>query len=92
MGRTKRNNRYDGLTGESEDPRYVSVQRLMKCKSSLVKIRQFLWDEIGMKSLYRGDGRTMMDDGKLGVCEYLARNMMLADIDGLATLQMDPRD
>ena len=29
-----------------------------------MQVRQFLWDEIGLKGLYRGDGLTYDDDGR----------------------------
>ena len=32
----------------------------------------FLWDEVGLKKLYRGDGYTYDDHGNKGNLEYLA--------------------
>ena len=35
--------------GESDDPNYMSLQRLKQREGTLVEVRQFLWDEIGIK-------------------------------------------
>ena len=36
--------------GESDDPNYISMQRLLVRKGTCVEVRQFLWDEIGLNS------------------------------------------
>ena len=81
----------DPTTGESEDARYVSLQRLMRPNyGSSVHVRQFLWDEIGIKDLFSGHGRTVNDDGTLGPLEYLCRNVPLADISGCCCVDIVP--
>ena len=73
----------DPKTGESADPRYMSMQRLVALQSpSAVQVRQFLWDEIGIKRLFNGDGQTKDDLGLPGPQEYFAKNCALADIEG----------
>ena len=57
----------------------------------MVQVRQFLWDEVGIKGLFTGDGRTMNDQGHVGPQEYLAKNMRLDAIPGCAVLDVDPR-
>ena len=77
--------------GESDSPNYISLQRLLKREGTLIEVRQFLWDEIGLKDLYVGNGRTLNDAGEQGPYEYLAKNMRLEAIDGLAIIDIDPR-
>ena len=68
--------------GESDDPNYTSLQRLLNREGTLVQVRQFLWDEVGIKGLFSGDGRTVNDKGERGPNEYLAKNRRLEDIEG----------
>ena len=76
--------------GESSSEHYMSLQRLMRIEEpSLVQVRQFLWDEIGLKGLYRGDGYTYDDQGARGNLEYLARQAPLESI-GAAVLDVVP--
>jgi len=82
--------RYDHKTGESRDDRYVSLQRLKRRNGTLVEVRQFLWDEIGLRQHYTGSGYTKNDNGQVGVPEYLAQNKKLDDIDGLIKIQVVP--
>ena len=83
----------DHATGESADPRYMSLQRLMRREEpSLVQVRQWLWDEIGLKGLFTGTGYTMDDDGNAGPPEYLARNLPLADVHGIAIVDVVPTE
>merc|ERR1712151_578781 len=66
---------YDvNLKGREVDPRYMSAVRLHALEPSLVQVRQFLYDEIGMSTLFVGDGISMEDDGSRGVPEFLAEN------------------
>ena len=51
---------------------------------------QFLWDEIGLKGLYRGDGLTYDDDGRPGNREFLARQMPLSAIEGAVIVDVVP--
>lgn len=76
--------------GESDSENYISLQRLLKREGTLVEVRQFLWDEVGVKGLYSGDGYTLSEDGKKGVREYLARNRRLEDIEGCVLFDVDP--
>ena len=77
--------------GESASEHYMSLQRLMRIeKPSLVQVRQFLWDEIGLKGLYRGDGYTYDDKGVRGNLEYLARQAPLSSIPGAVVLDVVP--
>lgn len=82
--------RYNPETGESHDARYMSLQRLLRRGGTCTEVRQFLWDEIGLKGLFRGDGHTMDDHGHLGPLEYLCRNMPLADMVGGVVVDVVP--
>lgn len=89
--------RYDAVTGESHDSRYMSLQRLERLDAedkhavTPVKVRQFLYDELGFKKLFQGTGYTVNDEGDIGYPEYLAQNRSLDDIEGIATLQVVPK-
>lgn len=83
--------RYDHTTGESKDERYTSLQRLLKHAGTMPRVRQFLWDEIGLKSLFTGTGRTMDECGVLGPPEFLCRNVPLAEIHGLVISEVFPK-
>ena len=69
----------------------MSLQRLSRIEEpSAVQIRQFLWDEIGLKDLYRGDGFTYDDGGRRGNREFLARQMRISEIEGVVVVDVVP--
>ena len=71
------------------DPNYVSLKVLQSIEApTCVQVRQFLWDEIGMKGLFSGTSITEPDDGSIGVLEYLVPNMSIADIHGCAVMDL----
>ena len=81
----------DHFTGESTCEHYMSLQRLLCIDNpTLVQVRQFLWDEIGLKKLFRGDAYTYDDDGSVGYLEYLARQTRLDSIKGAAIIDVVP--
>lgn len=80
----------DHISGNSRDERYMSLKRIEEIESpSCVQVRQFLWDELGLKPLFRGDGQTEDDNNVLGSKEYLAKNCLLKDIVGAAVVTID---
>ena len=80
----------DAVTGQSPDAHYVSLRTLMEPgRGSLIDVRQFLWDEIGLARLYAGNGRTVREDGVEGPMEYLARNAALGAIDGCVVVPIN---
>jgi len=81
----------DHATGESSSDEYMSLQRLTRIdEPSAAQVRQFLWDEIGLKKLFRGDGYTYDDDGRRGSSEYLARQMPLDSIPDAVIVDVEP--
>ena len=67
------------------------LQRLSRIEEpSAVQVRQFLWDEIGLKDLYRGDGYTYDDAGRRGNREFLARQMRISEIEGAVVVDVVP--
>ena len=68
------------VDGESDNKNYISLQRFIVREGTLVEVRQFLYDEVGLKKLFTGDGRTINDDGESGPVEYLARNVAPANL------------
>ena len=65
-------------------------QRIAAPSDGALQVRQFLWDEIGLKGLYRGDGLTYDDDGQPGNREFLARQMPLSAIEGAVVVDVVP--
>ena len=82
--------RHDHTTGESHDPRYISLQRLLRREGTCAEVRQFLWDEIGLNGQFRGDGRTMDGDGNIGPPEYLCRTLPLSEMAGAVVVDIVP--
>uniref|UniRef100_A0A7S2UYZ7 Uncharacterized protein n=1 Tax=Fibrocapsa japonica TaxID=94617 RepID=A0A7S2UYZ7_9STRA len=85
----RRGRAYD-VDGESDSEHYISLQRLQRREGTLVQVRQFLWDEIGIKGLFVGDGRTQNDAGEQGPREFLARNLPINDIEGHIVIEVNP--
>lgn len=80
----------DLATGESEDPRYMTLRRLQEREGKMVQVRQFLYDEIGLDRLYTGDGYTRSEDGTQGPAEFLCRNLEILQVAGVAVIDVDP--
>jgi hypothetical protein len=49
-----------------------------------------MWDEVGVKGLFAGDGQTLNEAGEKGPCEYLAQNRRLSNIEGCVIIDIDP--
>lgn len=54
-----------------------------------MEVRQFLWDEIGLRALYSGMGYTVDDDGMQGPREYLCANTPLTEMVGAVVVDVD---
>jgi hypothetical protein len=72
----------------------MSLQRFLRLgpSPSLVQVRQFLWDELGLKGIFRGDGFTYDDHGERGYEEFLACNLRLREIQGAAVMPLSRQD
>jgi len=101
----------DPNTGDSTDPRYMTLKKLLyffensslvrenSCenissaeeKHAMIVFRQFLFDELGVKELFTGNGMTLSDDPeKHPSCrEYLTRTIPLREIPGCVLIQPD---
>jgi hypothetical protein len=62
---------------------------LQRRETTIVEVRQFLWDEIGIKGLYSGNGRTVDDDGTVGPREYLCANAPVSEMAGAVVVDVD---
>jgi len=83
----------DPATGESTHKHYMSLQRLLRLPMpSVVQARQFLYDELGARWLFKGDGLTYDESGEPGCEEFLARNMELGDIVGAVVVPLKHSD
>eukprot|EP00854_Cymbomonas_tetramitiformis_P019303 gene19303-23076_t len=76
------------LKGREVDTRYVSAARLQQREGNVTEVRQFLFDECGVRNLFTGDGYTVDDAGIKGVAEYLAINRALAEIPGCVSVDL----
>ena len=54
-----------------------------------MEVRQFLWDEIGIRALYSGTGHTVDDDGMQGPPECLCANTPLTEMVGAVVVDVD---
>jgi len=61
------------------DPYHITYQKLINASGTLLEVRSFLYYEIGMKELYRGDGFTYTLNGSKGYPEYFAVNQKVSD-------------
>ncbi len=76
-------------TGKSSDHRYTSLDVLLRSESTVVRARQFLYDEIGCGKNFSGTGFTEDDDGNIGTPEFLAGNRPLEQIKGAVRVDID---
>jgi len=61
------------------DPYHMTYDKLQHSEGTLLEVRAFLYFEIGMKELYRGDGWTYSVDGARGYPEYFTFNHPLSE-------------
>lgn len=74
--------------GREVDPRYMSLARLAEAEGTLVQVRQFLYDELGLANLFKGDGFGYSDSGERQAPEFLAENRRLEDIPGCVIVDL----
>jgi hypothetical protein len=77
------------------DPRYMTPERFLKCPGTLVEVRSFLYDTVGLGALFCGSGFTKDFTGKGCVKEYLIVNRNVDSIDHIHWVELDvarPKD
>ncbi|KAL9649028.1 hypothetical protein ABK040_008405 [Willaertia magna] len=77
---------FEILTKGLEHPKFLTEEKLMKIikerEPTLVEVRAFLYFDVGLRELFRGDGYTLMNGEKRGFKEYLVENVERKQIEG----------
>eukprot|EP01083_Nonionella_stella_P004763 13890_1 len=80
------------ILGEEKSDKFMTLERFNKIdvdKVTLVDCRLFLYNWLGLKELYIGDGYTKDENGEKGCLEYLMPNKFLKDIPDLRIVALD---
>lgn len=72
-----------------QDPRFMTVSRLLESKGDALAVRRFLYHTIRLTELFSGDGYTRRHDGKRGVREYVLENKLLARLGERVVVDLD---
>ncbi len=75
----------------AEDPRYMTLERLLASDGSALSVRRFLYHRLRLSELYTGDGFTKLEDGSRGIREYIITNRTVQELEdyGLFTLDVN---
>jgi len=75
----------------AEDPRYMTMDRLLTGDGSALSVRRFLYHRLRLSELYTGDGFTKLEDGSRGIREYIITNRSVQELEdyGLFTLDVN---
>jgi Dual specificity phosphatase, catalytic domain len=76
------------IAGEENDARYLTYARACSTidktgQLTMLEVRRFLFHEMGLRGLFRGDGHTYTEDGQRGVREYFVPNVRRERVPGL---------
>ena len=63
-----------------QDSRFMTYERLLSSRGSLVDIRAFLYFTVHLREQYAGDGWTYTASGEKGVLEYIILNKPLVEL------------
>jgi hypothetical protein len=74
--------------GFFNDPRFMTEERFSLCEGTLEQSRGFLYNALGLTSLYDGSGFTKDSTGKLHIREYLQLNLPVRDLPGFRYLDL----
>jgi len=66
--------------GREVDDNYISAARLAARPGTFLEIRSFLYFEIGLKELFKGDGYAYSQSGERGTAEFLAPNRPVSEL------------
>lgn len=71
---------------------YLNTERFLNLKepATLVQVRGFLHNHIGLNELFRGDGRTETHGGNILENEYLTKNRSLNELNEYTILDLNP--
>jgi hypothetical protein len=71
---------------------YMNTKRFLSLKDppTLLQVRAFLYHQIGLNELFRGDGRTLTHEGVLSDKEYLTINRPVNQLNKYILLDINP--
>ena len=77
--------------GRSSDG-YMHTNRFLNLENqpTLLQVRAFLHNQVGLNELFEGNGRTVMYDGILSDKEYMTYNRFLKEFNEYALLDLNP--
>lgn len=67
---------------------FMTLERYLQSNRSLGYTRAFLFHEIGLSSLFHGDGFTRTEDGRIGVKEFMVANQLLTSLKESAVVDL----
>jgi hypothetical protein len=70
-------------------PKFMDIDRYRQSAQSLVELRALLYHTLHLRELFRGDGYTYDEHGRMGVKEYLMRNCPIATIPGHVLINLN---
>merc|ERR1712150_257564 len=73
----------------STDEHFMTQERLLASDGGLIAVRAFLYHVLQIRTLFAGDGYTRMEDGSVGLKEYLCPNLLLERLVGLKVTPID---
>lgn len=73
----------------AEDPRYMTMERLLASDGSALSVRRFLYHRLRLSELYTGDGFTKLEDGSRGIREYIITNRSVQELEDYGLLTLD---
>jgi len=62
------------------DDNYIILKRLQEREGTFINVRSFLYFEIGLKELFKGDGFAYSETGIRGGAEYLTANCPVKEL------------
>jgi hypothetical protein len=70
----------------------MNTKRFLSLKNlpTLLQVRAFLYHQIGLNELFRGDGRTLTHEGILSDKEYMTINRPLNQLNNCILLDINP--
>lgn len=71
-----------------DDPRFMTVERLLASDRGPLATRRFLYHVTRLSELYTGNGMTKTAQGGLGLRENIMRNRPISELDNVQTVEL----
>ncbi len=72
-----------------EDPRFMTVERLLASDRTPLATRRFLYHVTRLSELYTGDGWTKTAQGGRGLREYIIRNRPMSQLENVQIIELN---